>query len=85
MGHGDPLQGPHGAGTEGVWSIAIWVHLVPYVYIHVGKPLPEVLASAVAGLFWGIIALESDSIIPSTVSHVTGYFVMDLLIVLGGT
>jgi hypothetical protein len=62
---------------------AVLVHLVPYVYIHVGKPLPEMLASAVAGLFWGIVALESDSIIPSTVSHAAGYFVMDLLIVLG--
>ncbi|MEW6082913.1 MAG: hypothetical protein AB1576_14385 [Bacillota bacterium] len=64
-------------------SFAVLVHLIPYVYVNVGKCLPEVLAPAVAGLFWGIIALESDSIIPSTVSHAAGYFVIDLLIVLG--
>ena len=65
----------------GFWAVLL--HLVPYAYIHVGKPAPELMASVFAGLFWAIIARQSDSIIPSTVSHVLGYFLMDLIIVLG--
>ena len=65
----------------GFWAVLI--HLAPYVYIHVGKPAPELIASVFAGLFWGMIARRSNSIIPSTVSHTLGYFLMDLIIALG--
>ena len=43
-------------------SQAIFVMVVPYAMIHIGKPLPEAFAAIVAGIFLGTLAMKTRSI-----------------------
>jgi len=58
---------------------AIWLMLIPYVFIHFPKPLPETLASIVAGLTLGIISLRTGSILIPVFLHLFMAWWMDLL------
>lgn len=59
---------------------SIYVSLLPYCMIHFGKPLPEVLASLVAGLVLGHLSLASRSIWPGVVLHIFAAATMDLAV-----
>jgi hypothetical protein len=50
-------------------SHAIWAMMVPYVMIHVGKPMMETLAAIIAGLFLGTLAMRGRSIWPGFALH----------------
>lgn len=56
---------------------AITIMVVPYALLHIHKPFPEALASIVAGLVLGLLALKSRSIWPGVVIHCTVAFCMD--------
>lgn len=56
---------------------AITIMVVPYALLHIHKPFPEALASIVAGLVLGMLALKSRSIWPGVVIHCTIAFSMD--------
>ncbi len=43
-------------------SHAIWAMMVPYVMIHVGKPMAETLGAVVAGIFLGTLAARGRSL-----------------------
>lgn len=59
-------------------SHAIWAMMVPYVMIHVGKPMLETLAAVVAGLFLGTLAMRGRSIWPGFGLHCAVAVGMDL-------
>jgi len=62
-----------------IGSLAIFVMIVPYAMIHLGKPLPECLGSIVAGIGLGTIALRTGSIWGGVVVHCAVGLGMDLL------
>lgn len=62
---------------------AVLLHLAPYVWIHVGKPMEEVLGSVAGGLFWGFAAYRSRTIYPGLISHTLGWAMLELVLALG--
>ncbi len=48
---------------------ALWVQTLAASLVHLGKPMPEVLAAIPASLVFGVIALRSRSIVYSTLLH----------------
>ena len=56
---------------------AITIMVVPYALLHMHKPFAEALASIVAGLVLGLLALKSRSIWPGVLIHCTVAFCMD--------
>ena len=59
----------------GAYCIPIMV--VPYCMIHFGKPLPETLASIIAGLALGFMSLRTRSIVLGVAIHMTVALSMD--------
>lgn len=47
----------------------VWVMVIPYALIHIHKPFPEALASILAGVVLGFLALKSRSIWPGVFVH----------------
>ena len=62
-----------------IGSLALFVMVVPYAMIHLGKPLPECLGSIVAGIALGTIALRTGSIWGGVAVHCAVGWGMDLL------
>jgi len=56
---------------------AVTIMVVPYALLHIHKPFAEALASIVAGLVLGVLALKSRSIWPGVFIHCTVAFCMD--------
>ncbi len=50
-------------GLEEKWGAAgaVLVQTIPFAMLHIGKPLPETLASVIAGVFLGLMALRTRS------------------------
>jgi membrane protease YdiL (CAAX protease family) len=65
-----------------IGSLAIFVMVVPYAMIHLGKPLAECLGSIVAGIALGTIALRTGSIWGGVFVHCGVGWSMDLLALL---
>ena len=59
-------------------SHAIWAMMVPYVMIHVGKPMAETLGAIVAGLFLGTLAMRGRSLWPGFGLHCAVALGMDV-------
>jgi len=62
----------------GMFSILI--QTIPYVCIHLGKPLLEVYASLPAGILFGYMAWKTKSIVPSFISHWLIAIIFDILV-----
>ena len=60
-------------------SLAIFVAMVPYCMVHVGKPPAEALGSIVAGILLGTLALRTGSIWCGVLLHVSVALTMDVL------
>ena len=58
-------------------AYAIVVMTIPYCMIHFGKPLPETLASIIAGLALGFMSLRTSSIVLGAAIHMTVALSMD--------
>lgn len=56
---------------------AITIMVVPYALLHIHKPFVEALASIIAGLVLGMLALKSRSIWPGVFIHCVVAFSMD--------
>lgn len=56
---------------------AIFIMTLPYVMFHFGKPIPETLASAVAGLILGMLSLYTRSIWGGFLIHTGVAWTMD--------
>ena len=54
----------------GKWSILL--QDIPYIIIHIGKPLLEIPFSGIAGLVFGKINYRSKSFLPSFLLHAIG-------------
>jgi len=64
----------------GKWSIL--AQAVPYAYVHLGKPMTEVYYSFFAGLAFGYIDWDTESIMPSFLLHWTTSIIFDSLCVI---
>ena len=67
----------HGLEPKLGWY-GVLVMTVPYCLIHLGKPLPEVFASIIAGLVLGFLALQSRSIFWGAAAHISVAVSMDM-------
>lgn len=50
-------------------ELAVWLQAMAATLIHVGKPLPEVIAALPASLLFGVMALRSKSILYPAILH----------------
>jgi membrane protease YdiL (CAAX protease family) len=66
---------------EGRW-IAITIHSIIYMVVHVGKPGLEVPYSFFVGLIFGWLALRTRSIFPSLLAHWTSSVIFDALVII---
>jgi membrane protease YdiL (CAAX protease family) len=62
-----------------IGGLAVFVMVVPYAMIHLGKPLAECLGSIIAGAALGTIALRTGSIWGGVAVHCAVAWSMDLL------
>ena len=60
-------------------SSAIFAMMIPYVMIHIGKPMIECFAAIIAGIVLGTLALKTRSIWAGFLIHVSVALSMDLL------
>lgn len=65
----------------GRW-IAITLHSVIYMLVHLGKPGLEVPYSFFVGIIFGWLALRTRSIFPSLFAHYTSSVIFDVLVIL---
>lgn len=65
-----------------IGKFSIVVLVIPYSLFHIHKPMPEALASIVAGLVLGYLALKSRSIWPGMLVHCGVAFSMDFFAML---
>lgn len=52
-----------------IGSAALAVQLVPFVLLHIAKPLPEVLVAIPFGIVAGLLALRERSFVPGALLH----------------
>jgi membrane protease YdiL (CAAX protease family) len=57
---------------------ALILQMIPFAFLHLGKPEMEVYGSVLAGLFLGLIALRANSFLPCVFLHFTVALSMDL-------
>lgn len=62
-----------------IGGLAVFVMIVPYAMIHLGKPLAEALGSIIAGTVLGTIALRTGAIWGGVALHCAVAWSMDLL------
>ncbi len=66
-------------GTKHRFGVyAVFVSMVPYVQIHFGKPMPEAVASIVAGIVLGYMSLATRSVWLGAALHIGVAWSMDL-------
>ncbi len=61
-------------------TMAVFVALIPYVMIHLTKPLPEALGSIVAGIVLGFLSLRTGSVYLGAALHFAVALTIDLLV-----
>ncbi len=61
-------------------SAGLWVQALCATLIHLGKPLPEMLAAAPASLLFGVIALRSRSIVYPALLHLVVGLTIDVAV-----
>ncbi|MFQ6136268.1 MAG: type II CAAX prenyl endopeptidase Rce1 family protein, partial [Candidatus Hydrothermarchaeales archaeon] len=66
-------------GEEKARWIAIVLHSLPYVIVHIGKPGLEVPYSFFVGLVFGYVALETRSVLSPLVAHWTSSVIFDVM------
>lgn len=57
---------------------ALWLQAIMATLIHLGKPLPELLAAAPASLLFGVLALRSKSILYPALLHLVIGLTLDV-------
>jgi membrane protease YdiL (CAAX protease family) len=63
-------------------SSSIFAMIIPYVMIHIGKPLPECFAAVIAGVVLGTLAIRTRSIWAGFLIHVSVALSMDIAAIL---
>lgn len=63
---------------------AVYIQLIPFVILHLGKPPFELYGSILFGLFFGFYAYLTDSFIYGAVAHATFAFVAKVFMGAGG-
>jgi membrane protease YdiL (CAAX protease family) len=67
-----------------VLAAVVFFQTMPSTLGHLGHPLPELVAAVTAGLFFGVLAWKTRSIIPGLLLHAAMGFGTDLFIVCKG-
>lgn len=61
---------------------AVFIQMIPFVILHNGKPLLEMLGAIPGGIFLGILALRTRSIFYGVIIHFSVMFFIDLYSIL---
>lgn len=61
---------------------AIIIQMLPFAYLHLGKPELELYGSVLAGLLLGLIAIRANSFLPCAILHFAVALTMDLFAIL---
>jgi len=72
------------AGFKAIGAHAVPLMSIFYCFIHIGKPLPEVVASLVGGLVLGYLSLRLQSIAVGVAFHLTMAWGVDAAVLLHG-
>lgn len=67
--------------ARAIGSWAVIVQAVAFGFLHLGKPIPEVVASFVAGILLGWIAVKARSFIPCFLLHWAAALTFDVLVI----
>ncbi len=59
---------------------ALWLQAIMATLVHLGKPLPELLAAAPASLLFGVMALRSRSILYPALLHLVIGVTLDVMV-----
>ncbi len=68
----------HGAARSLGVPAALWLQTMMATLVHLGKPLPELLAAAPASLLFGVLALRSRSILYPALLHLVIGLTLDV-------
>lgn len=60
----------------------IFIQMLPFVFLHFGKPLPETLGTILSGLYFGWMVWRTGSIYYGIILHIGVMFSMELFAVL---
>ena len=60
--------------------LAVWLQAVAATLVHLGKPLPEVLAALPASLLFGVIAVRSKSVLYPALLHLVIGLALDVAV-----
>ena len=61
---------------------AVLIQMIPFVFLHNGKPFPEVIGAIFGGIALGILALRTRSFLYCVIVHIGVMFTIDLFSVL---
>ncbi|MGQ9455562.1 MAG: CPBP family glutamic-type intramembrane protease [Armatimonadota bacterium] len=67
------------ARVIGLWAVI--VQAAAFGFLHLGKPIPEVVASFGAGIVLGWIAVKAKSFVPCFLLHWAAAFTFDILVI----
>lgn len=71
--------------THSAWRLCGWAGIVlqavVFAAMHLGKPVPEVLGSFIAGIAMAIIAVRAHSFLPGCITHIVISGFMDICVV----
>ena len=65
--------------TFGLWAVLI--QAVPFMILHIGKPVEEVISSFFAGIILGLIAYYGKSFLPAFIIHYWVSIMFDIMVI----
>ena len=63
-------------------TAAVIVQMIPFAFLHIGKPELEAYGSVLAGIVLGIFAIRANSFLPCAILHFLASFTMDIVAIL---
>ncbi len=60
-------------------AVAIVIQMLPFAFLHIGKPELEVYGSVLAGIALGMLAIRANSFLPCAILHFLASFTMDIV------
>ncbi len=63
-------------------TAAIIIQMIPFAFLHIGKPELEAYSSVLAGIILGILAIRANSFVPCAILHFLASFTMDVVAII---
>ncbi len=63
-------------------TAAIIIQMLPFAFLHIGKPELEAYGSVLAGIALGILAIRANSFLPCAILHFSASLTMDIVAII---